>query len=186
MTGWGCDIKLCRVLPLLLVGSSLVTDGRTQTKGTGTRISKTVINMKTQDEGGLSVAFVDLPDGPNITGKRILDLGNVSLAGQPRGTNVQVRPSSDRFVVSAKIGLLVQDPSQHLGGATVLVALAYPDTSHILWIDGVRLTTTLQALPGRCAVGKPSAHRLEIEVPTSLTEKEAALHNSIVVQVIPN
>ena len=177
---------MCRVLPLLLVGSSLVTDGWTQTKGTGSRTSKTVINMKTQHEGGLSVAFVDLPEGASITGKRVLDLGNVSFAGRPRGTSVQVRSSSDRFVVSAKIGLLVQDPSQHVGGATVLVALAYPDTSHILWMDGMRLTTTFQALPGRCPVGKPSAHVLEIEVPTSLTEKEAALHNSIVVQVIPN
>jgi hypothetical protein len=182
----GRDIKLCQVLPLLLLGSSLVTDSWTQTKGTGSRTSKTVINMKTQDEGGLSVAFVDLPDGPGITGKRVLDLGNVSFAGKSRGTNVQVRSSSDRFVVSAKIGLLVQDPSQHVGGATVLVALAYPETSHILWMDGVRLTTTLQALPGRCPVGKASAHKLDIEVPTSLTEKEAALHNSIVVQVIPN
>jgi hypothetical protein len=170
----------------LLFGSSLVTDGWTQAKGTGSRTSKTVVNMKVQQEGGLTVAFVDLPDGPNITGKRALDLGNVSYAGHPRGTNVQVKASADRFVVSAKFGLMVQDPSQHVAGATVLIALAYPDLSHVLWVDGVRLTTALQAIPGRFPVGKTSAHRLEIEVPTSLTEKDAAVHNSIIFQVIPN
>jgi len=170
----------------LLVGSSLVTDGWTQAKGTGSRNSKTVINMKTQQEGGLTVAFVDLPDGPGITGKRVLDLGNVSYAGHARGANVQVKTAGDRLVVSAKFGVMVQDPSQHVSGATLMVALAYPDSSHVLWMDGIRLTTALQALPGRFPVGKTSAHRLEIEVPASLTEKDAALHNSIVVQVIPN
>jgi hypothetical protein len=29
-------------------------------------------------------------------------------------------------------------------------------------------------------------HRLEIEVPTSLTEKNSQLHNAIIFQVIPN
>jgi hypothetical protein len=170
----------------LLFGSSLVTDGWTQGKGTPSHTSKTVVNMKAQQEGGLSVAFVDLPDGPNITGKRALDLGSVSYAGNPRGTNVQVKPSTDRFVVSAKFGLMVQDPSQQIAGATLMVALAYPDHAHVLWVDGVRLTTALQAIPGRFPVGKTSAHRLEIEVPTSSTEKDAAIHNSIIFQVIPN
>ena len=170
----------------MLFGSSLVTDGWAQTKGTGSRTSKTVVNMKAQQEGGLTVAFVDLPDGPSVTGKRALDLGNVTYAGHPRGATVQVRPSVDHFVVSAKFGLMVQDPSQRLAGATLLVALAYPDAAHVLWMDGVRLTTALQAMPGRCPVGKTSAHRLEIEVPTSLTEKDAAVHNSLIFQVIPN
>jgi hypothetical protein len=170
----------------LLFGSSLVTDGWTQAKGTASHTSKTVVNMKAQQEGGLTVAFVDLPDGPSIAGKRALDLGNVCYAGHPRGSNVQLRPSTDRFVVSARFGLMIQDPSQHVDGATLLVALAYPDPLHVLWMDGVRLTTALQAMPGRYPVGKTSAHRLEIEVPTSLTEKDAAVHNSIVFQVIPN
>lgn len=170
----------------MLFGSSLVTDGWTQAKGTGSRTSKTVINMKTQEAGGLSVAFVDLPDGPNITGNRALDLGNVSYTGHPQGTKVQVKPLADRFVVSAKFGMLVQDPSQHVSSATLMVALAYSDSSHALWLDGVRMSTALQTIPGICTVGKISAHRLEIEVPTSLTEKDAAVHNSIIFQVIPN
>lgn len=170
----------------MLFGSSLVTDGWTQAKGTGSRTSKTVINMKTQEAGGLSVAFVDLPDGLNVASNRALDLGNVSYTGHPQGMNVQVRPLADRFVVSIKFGMLVQDPSQHVSSATLMVALAYPDSFHVLWMDGIRLTTALQAIPGICIVGKPSAHRLEIEVPTSLTEKDAAVHNSITFEVIPN
>jgi len=170
----------------LLFGSSLVADGWTQAKGTGTRTSKTVINMKSQTEGGLSVAFIDLPEGPGITGKRAMDLGSVSYASRSGSSNVHVQPSADRFVVSASFGLLVEDPSRQLAAATLLVGLAYPDPSHVLRIDGVRLTTALQAIPGRCPVGKTSAHRLEIDVPTSLTEKEAAVHNSLIFQVIPD
>lgn len=145
-----------------------------------------MVNMQTQSEGGLTVAFVDLPGGADVAGQHGLNLGSVSYAGHPRSSNVQVRTSTDRFVVSANLGLSVQDSSRRFSTASLLVALAYPEPAHVLWLDGVRLTTALQMVQGRVPVGKTSAHRLEIEVPTSLTEKDAAVHNSIIFQVIPN
>lgn len=177
---------MCHVLPLLLVGSSLAADGWAQARGTAKHASKPLVNMQTQSEGGLTVAFVDLPGGADVAGQHGLNLGSVSYAGHPRSSNVQVRTSADRFVVSASLGLSIQDSGRQFSSASLLVALAYPEPAHVLWLDGVRLTTALQMVQGRVPVGKTSAHRLEIEIPTSLTEKDAAVHNSIIFQVIPN
>jgi hypothetical protein len=169
-----------------MVGSSLMTNGWAQKGGTAKHSSKAVVNMQAQGAGGLSVSFVSLPDGAGMAGQRALDLGSVSYAGRPRTANVQARPLADRLVVSTKLGLAVQDPSGHCSSATLLVSLAYPDPAHVLRLDGVRLATTPQLIQGQMPVGKTSAHRLEIEVPTSLTEKDAGVHNSIIFQVVPN
>jgi hypothetical protein len=41
-------------------------------------------------------------------------------------------------------------------------------------------------LQGQAKTGTTVMHRLEIEVPTSLTEKNSQLNNAIIFQVIPN
>jgi len=153
--------------------------------GTAKHASKAVVNMQTQASGGISVAFVSLADGAGVTG-RTMDLGTVAYYGYSRAANVQVRALKDRLVVSTKLGLVLQDPSQQFTRATLLASLAYPDPVHVLWLDGVRLGTTPQVIQAQAPVGKTSAHRLEIEVPTSLTERNSGLQNSIVVQVVPN
>ena len=178
---------MSHVLPLLVVGSSLImTDGWAQTRGTPKSTSKTVLNMQSQATGGISVAFVSLPDGISVTGQHAVDLGTVSYSNHSRTANLQVRTLGDRMVVSAKLGLALQDPSSHIASATLLASLAYPDSGHVLWLDGIRLGITPQVIQGQLPVGKTSSHRLEIEVPTSLTEKNAGLQNSIIFQVVPN
>lgn len=142
--------------------------------------------MQSQAAGGIAISFVSLPDGASVAGQRLLDLGNVSYSRISRAANVQVTTLADRFVVSTKIGLALQDATQHFSSATLLAFLAHPDSSHILWLDGVRLGAAPQVIQGRMPVGKTSAHSLEIEVPTSLTEKNAELHNAIIFQVVPN
>ena len=169
-----------------MVGSSLMTNGWAQKGGTAKHTSKAVVNMQAQAAGGLSLSFVSLSDGASVTGQRALDLGSVSYAGRSRNANMQVRALADRLVVSTRLGLAVQDPSGHYASATLLGSLAYPDTAHVLWLDGVRLATTPQVIQGQIPVNKTSAHHLEIEVPTSLPEKDATVHNSIIFQVVPN
>lgn len=151
-----------------------------------THTSKAVVNMQTQAAGGLSLSFVSLSDGASVAGQHSLDLGRVSYSGRSRVQNVQTRAMADRLVVSTMIGLMAQDSSLHFAHASLLASLAYPDSTHALWLDGVRLTLTPQIVQGQMPVNKPSAHRLEIEVPTSLPEKDAAVHNSIIFQVVPN
>jgi hypothetical protein len=97
-----------------------------------------------------------------------------------------VRHLRDRFIVTTRFGLSIQDPTLHFASASVLASLAVPAFGHILWLDGVRLGTIPQVIQGQIRIGPTSSHRLEIEVPTSLTEKNAQLHNAIIFQVIPN
>jgi hypothetical protein len=177
------------VLPLLLFGSSLITDGWAQRKSTAKRTS-TAIAMKSETQGALSVSFLRAPDGAPLTGgtstQRSLNLGTVSLTGGAKTANVQVQQLPGRFVVSTRFGLSIESGSQHAASATVLAALAVPDPAYTFRLDGITLETVPQLLQGQARIGTAHMHRLEIEVPTSLTEKNSQLHNAIIFQVIPN
>jgi hypothetical protein len=166
-----------------------MTDGRAQGKGTSKRASST-ISMKSATEGAISVTFTSAPDGAALTGgasgQRSLSLGTVSHAGGARAGNVQVQRFSAHFVVSTRFGLSIQDGSQHATSATVLAALAVPDFAYTFRLDGITLGTVPQLVQGQARVGTTIMHRLEIEVPTSLTEKNSQLNNAILFQVIPN
>ena len=145
--------------------------------------------MKSATEGTISVTFVSAPDGAALTGgasgQRNLDLGPVSHAGS-QTANVQVQKLPGYFVVSTKFGLSIQDGSHHTTTATILAALALPDFFYRYRLDGITLQTAPQLLQGQARVGPTVVHRLEIEVPTSITEKNSQLHNAIIVQIIPN
>jgi hypothetical protein len=175
---------------LLVLGSSLATGGWAQQKRSTKHTSTAVLALQTKKEGAISVAFANTADGAALTsgtsGQRALDLGTVSYGINPRVPNVQVRHLRDRFIVVTKFGLSIQDPTLHFASASVLASLALPDSSHVLWLDGVRLGTVPQVVQGQVRIGPTSSHRLEIEVPTSLTEKNAQLQNAIIFQVIPN
>jgi hypothetical protein len=185
----GAKIGLQFVLPLLLFGSSLMTDGWAQSKGTARRTSS-AISMKSAVEGTISVSFVSAPDGAAMTGgasgQRNLDLGAVSHASGARNPNVQVQKLPGHFVVSTKFGLSIQDGSQHTATVTVLAALAQPDSAFHYRLDGITLQPTPQLLQGQARVGPTLVHRLEIDVPASVTEKNSQLHNAIIFQIIPN
>ncbi len=177
------------ILPILLVGSSLFTDGQAQSKGSGKRTS-TAVSMRSETQGSISVSFVSAPDGAALaggnSGQRNLDLGTVSHAAGARTANVQIQRFSGRFVVSTKFGLSIQDGSQHSTTATVLAALATPDTAFTYRLDGITLATAPQLLQGQARIGPVIEHTLEIDVSTSLTEKNSQLNNAIIFQVIPN
>jgi hypothetical protein len=177
------------VLPLLLIGSSLMTGGWTQRKGASQRTS-TVVSMKSESEGSISVSFLSAPDGAALTGgssgQRSLDLGAVSLASGAQAANVQVQKLPGRFVVSTKFGLSITSGSQRSSTATVLAALALPDPAFIFRLDGIILQPAPQLLENQARIGPTIIHRLEIDVPSSVTEKNSQLHNAIIFQIIPN
>lgn len=146
--------------------------------------------MKSATEGTISVSFVSAPDGAALTGgasgQRSLDLGTVSHAAGALNRNVQVQKLPGRFTVSTKFGLSIQDGSQHATTATVLAALAIPDSSFTFRLDGITLQPAPQLLQNQARVGPTFMHRLEIDVPASVTEKNSQLHNAIIFQIIPN
>ncbi|HKD81801.1 MAG TPA: hypothetical protein VKH81_19060 [Candidatus Angelobacter sp.] len=187
--GWRCEIGLRVILPLLLVGSSLLTEGRAQSKGSGKRTS-TAISMRSETQGTITVSFASAPDGASLSGatagQRKLNLGTVSNYGGAQTANVRVQTFTGFFAVSTKFGLSIQDGSQHSTTATVLAALATPDTAFTYRLDGITLATVPQLLQGQARIGPTIEHLLEIDVPTSLTEKNSQLNNAIIFQVIPN
>jgi len=146
--------------------------------------------MKSETEGAISVNFISAPDGAALTGgtsgQRSLNLGTVSHGGGAQSANVQVQKLPGRFVVSTRFGLSIQSGSQHAASATVLAALAVPDPAYTFRLDGITLATVPQLVQGQARIGPTITHRLEIEVSTSLTEKNSQLHNAIIFQVIPN
>jgi hypothetical protein len=167
-----------------------MTHGWAQRKGASKRTSSTVLSMKSQSEGAISVSFISAPDGAALTGgasgQRSLNLGKVSHAGGGQTANVQVQKFPGRFVVTTRFGLSIQDGSQHATSAAVLAALAVPDAAYIFRLDGIALETVPHLVQGQARIGPTIMHRLEIEVSTSLTEKNSQLHNAIIFQVIPN
>jgi hypothetical protein len=166
-----------------------MTDGWAQRKSASKRTS-TAISMKSETEGAISVNFISAPDGAALTGgtsgQRSLNLGTVSHAGGAKSANVQLQKLPGRFIVSTRFGMSIQSGSQHAGSATVLASLAVPDPAYTFRLDGITLATAPQLVQGQARIGTTSTHRLEIEVPTSLTEKNSQLHNAILFQVIPN
>lgn len=166
-----------------------MTDGWAQRKSTSKRTSST-ISLKSDAVGALSVSFVSAQDGAALTGgasgQRGLNLGTVSHAGGAQSANVQVQRLPGRFVVTTRFGLSVQDGSQHASSAAILAALAAPDPAYVFRLDGITLAAIPQLVQGQARIGTTVMHRLEIEVPTNLTEKNSQLHNAIIFQVVPN
>ena len=187
--GGRCDIRLCLVLPVLVLGSSLTATGQAQKKS-APRHTSAPVRMQAQVTGSISVTFASLPGSaplaPGTAGQGSLDLGQVAYGAGSRASNVEVRTLKDRIIVSTRFGLALQDTSGHFASASVLASLAYPDSARVLRLDGVRLSTVPQLIQGQARLGVTSSHRLEIEVPAALTEKDAQLHNAILFQVIPN
>jgi len=145
--------------------------------------------MRAETAGSLSVTFSGAPDGARLSGgtagQGTLDLGAASYGGA-FSPNVNVQKLRGSFVVSTKFGLTIQQSSQQLSTATVMAALAVPEPAFILRLDGLTLGTTPQVVQGQARLGVMTQHRLEIEVPSSVTEKNSQLHNAILFQVIAN
>jgi hypothetical protein len=185
----GVLIKLRFIFPLLAIGSSLVTDGWAQSKSSAKRTPTTVLNMRAQATGMLSLVLVNAADGASLksgtSGQRSMDLGTASYQGGSNALNVSVKKLSTSFVVSTKFGMTVQDSTGKVGAATVLAAMASPDV-FIFRLDGLQLGTTPQLVQAQVKPGSTSQHLLEIEVPSTLTEKNSQLQNSILFQVIAN
>ena len=112
-----------------------------------------------------------------------LQLGAVSYAGA-RTANVEVRRHATSFVVATRFGLLVRgDPSQFQ--RAMVSASVNAGSPYLVSLDGERLGPTPQIVMASAAVGTVSQHRLEIEVPNSLTEKSAVAPSVIQLEVVP-
>jgi len=177
-------------LLLLLVVSSLNANGWTQRKSSVKHTSSAAQSLRTQSAGSISVTLTRAPDGAPMTaassGQQIMDLGAVSYGAGSRVSNVEVNKRTDRFVVATRFGLVIQDSTGRSSSAAVLAYLAYPENVYTFWIDGVKLATTPQMVQAQARLGVTQSHRLQIEVPATLSEKNSQLQNAVIFQVVPN
>ena len=182
-------IKLRFILPLLAIGPSLVTDGWAQSKAAKKHTPTPVLKMNSQAAGTLAVQLVNAANGLAMKGvnasQRSMDLGTVSYQNVSSTLSLSVQKLSTSFVVSTRFGLEVDDPTGTVGTVTVLAGLAAPDV-FIFRVDGFQLGTTPQLIQSQVKPGGIVQHLLEIEVPTSLTEKNSQLQNTILFQVVAN
>ena len=189
-----CEIALRFFLSLLTIGFLLAGDGWAQRRDSSTpkHTSPTTLSMQAQSAGSVSVVITTAPDGAPLAGRASgpwaldLDLGSVSYGTGARVSNVRVSRLADRFVVSTRFGLSIQDGSRRFSSAAVLASIAHPESVHTIWVDNVKLATTPQIIQGQARLGPTLEHRLWIEVPASSTEKDSQLHNAVFFQVIPN
>lgn len=146
--------------------------------------------MRAETLGTISVSLVTTPDGAPLNGgnptQRSLNLGTVSYNGLSTVPNVTVTRQTGSFLVSTKFGLAIQDGTQQVATATVLVGLAAPELFFSLRLDGLALSTAPQVVQGSARVGSTIEHRLDVQVPTSLTERNSQLQNGLLFQVIAN
>lgn len=186
----GATIRLRHYLALLLLSSSLMTDGWAQRKNTIQRTPRAVVTMRSEATGTLSVSLMSAPDGLPLNGgsssQRTLNFERVSYNMAPAAPNVSLTRRPASFVVATRFGLSIQDPSQHIARATVLAAMAVPEAQFSFRLDGIQLGTTPQMVQRQAKVGLTTDHLLEIEVPISITEKNSHLQNAIFIQVIAN
>ncbi len=145
--------------------------------------------MNSQAAGTLAVQLVNAANGLAMKGvnasQRSMDLGTVSYQNVSSTLSLSVQKLSTSFVVSTRFGLEVDDPTGTVGTVTVLVGLAAPDV-FMFRVDGFQLGTTPQLIQSQVKPGGIVQHLLEIEVPTSLTEKNSQLQNTILFQVVAN
>lgn len=144
--------------------------------------------MRKQTEGAISIGFTGTTKGSQTgreaVGYGTLDIGTVSYSVGAKSPHTQVRRLADRLVVTTEFGLSIS--SLHAASAMLLAATAFPENVYTISVDGVRLQATPQMVQSNVALGRTSLHRLQIEIPNTVTEKDSQFHNSIVFQVIPN
>ena len=146
--------------------------------------------MRKQTEGAISFGFTGTTKGSQTgretVGYGTLDIGAVSYSVGAKSPHTQVRRLADRLVVTTDFELNIADNSLHAASAMLLAATAFPENVYVVSVDGVRLQATPQMVQANVPLGRASLHRLQIEIPNTITEKDSQFHNSIVFQVIPN
>ncbi|HYX53915.1 MAG TPA: hypothetical protein VE783_10735 [Candidatus Limnocylindrales bacterium] len=146
--------------------------------------------MRAQTLGTLSVSLVPAPDGAPLSGgnpaQRSLNLGTVSYNGLSTVPNVTVTTQVGSFLVTTRFAIAIQDATQQVSAATVLVGLAAPESFFTLRLDSLTLSPTPQVVQAQAKVGSTIEHRLDVQVPTSLTERNSQLQNTLLFQVIAN
>ncbi len=106
----------------------------------------------------LSLVFLD---------SGMVELGTMASPGSRR-------PAVTKKTITMRIGAASREPR---GTATLRAFLETPDPRCTIRIDGIRLSAAPQVIQRHAPIGVPFTHRLEIEVPLSVSA--GPLHTGI-------
>jgi hypothetical protein len=130
------------------------------------------------DPDEIIVSFVPLEGTRSMT-QTNLDLGSVAHDGRTaRSTR------TTRIVQTVGVRIERKSGAATSGTASVRAYLQAPDGRCTVRVDGIAIGATSQVVDPRAAIGTTVAHRIEIEIPTSVPE--GALFSAIGWEVTTN
>lgn len=179
--------SLCVFVLTFLAGTGIIVPALGGQKGASGRGTRSFL-LSTTSSSTLSVSVVNLAASAPLTGAAatsLIDLGAVSYGGShTAGVTIKQRKSS--FVVGTTFGLQINDSSSQARFATVMAYISGPPSPLIYRIDGKTLGSAPVLVAPRNVVGSVSRHRLEIEIPNSVTERNAQQQAAVQFEVMPN
>ena len=181
------EVKQIRWAWLLAVCAALLSAAAAQNAQPGEPTVRSAIRDKASD-AALWVNFVPVAKGArvrSISGQGALELGPLSYLNGASEEGVSIRRHARTFTVSTRFGLLVGDPSMH-GTAKLVAVLTQIDPAIRVAVDGVNLTSSPGVIQMAISYGVVTEHRLEIEIPTTMSGAAAQVANSIAFQVFAN
>jgi hypothetical protein len=90
------------------------------------------------------------------------------------------------MVVRALFGLKVESAGAQQGTATLSAFLFQLDPHCDIFLDGIQLGIAPRLIERRAAYGAANPHRLEIEVPNSVTESQGQISSNLGFLAVPN
>lgn len=177
--------RLCAVIVLFLAGTGFVVPAWGGPRATPKTRS---ILLGAAPGGGLTVSVVNLTTSAPLMGAATaasLNLGAVSYGGSHSpGVTIEQRKSG--FIVGTAFGLQVNDSSHQARFATVMAYISGPPTPLTYRIDGRTLGSVPVVVAPRMIVGAISRHNLEVEVPGSVSERNANQQAALQFEVLQN
>ncbi len=170
----------CLIALLLILGS---TTARSQERRAAKPRMASRMSQITTAEGTISVSFVQLSDGANVSatsaGQGSLRMGRVSAATGSRTPGVTVERRQNSIVARTYVGLKLDSPGTPQGSASLSAFLFFPEARCDIFLNGVRLGTASRLIQGSVRYGEVGRHRVEIEIPMSLPDTQGDISNTI-------
>ena len=144
--------------------------------------------MTAQTEGGLTVNFVPLPNGSQITaadGVGVMNLGKVSYVGKS-GPGVQIERHARNFDVATEVGILVGNQGMIGQSATLKAWLVAPIDPYSVYFGDVQLGRNPVSVDSRLRLGVLTPYQLKVRVPVDAPEQKSDLQTVISMEVVQN
>lgn len=148
-----------------------------------TRSSPAAVRHLTGTEGSISISLVSLSGGPLVsggtTGPGMLQLGRVSSGGGASSAGVLVDRHPHSMVVRTIFGVRLENHGVSDGSASLSAFLFNPDPRCTVFLDGIKLEATPRLIQRGVRYWAVTQHRLEVEVPNTVTESQGNIARNI-------